>query len=1817
MIVSVLTLTANTVSASTQQNDFGTSGGDLPDTISNPNAVPNIIFSGQVSGNGQLIPASDYDYLKVILGSNEGLAAELSFDVRDDFDISLLDSSGHYLDTSWSSNPEYVTTNGSGYSGTVYIEIMSNTHQPPIYDENYTITIWKFSTSTGGGTTQNDLGTSGYDLPDSALDCIFTEEPTIWHGNGNSPVLSAELDLNGDNEDWLSYSLGTNMGFSFEISYSSTASQNGVLYNNDFELNMYDSNLNLIHSSSQNNPEYVTTNSSTSTTSHGGTIYIQINRISGFGQYDILFSSWSTSSSGVIFPQYDLQTGADLPNTVSSITMSGSTFVLNGLAPSYEPYSSGEFDVGDDDDWFAITLNPNEGVAIDLSYMFIYPPVNASPSVVNAFDLYIYDANMNLIDYSSISTGGALGIGTPESVTTNSSSTSMGHGGTIYVHIDRVTGFGPYQVQLWSWTTSSSVSSQNDLGVQNYDLPNTGTAIQSDPNFPLVLNGAAPLASGVDYAELDLNGDNDDWLSFTLNANEGFAFEITYPTTSINGTTSYINEFDLIMYDANMNQIDSSIANNPEYVTTNNTVTIPGASPHGGTIYIHIYRYSGFGTYDLEFWTWSTSSTGGGGNGSGGQQVPNPCNGGGIIGSGNVVPDILEPNNNIATASSASMLPIYCYGLSFDTSSDEDFFEIQTITGVTYYVNLSFSHANGDIDMEWTDSSGFSITGSYGISNTEQMQYTATTNGFTYVRVYTLGFSGSNYDIEITTDNPGGGQSFSYVDVTMNNLTNVTIEMTGLIVGDTYEYDYSTEVEYVNNGTVVTQALMGPYSFTATATSETVNYTIPSSEIEGDYSVEATLYDASGSMLHSDGDSIYQEVVVTETTSSTTGDIFASNITAGNQYTVFWFVFNLDMYTDAMNANPSLTAEDALNLSLIDEDYFNFTSTSTSDSWQVSWANPTTMDVHVFYATIFNQGAVVNGTGDGALGSHFVAFIPQLPSAIITDYSFSTTATTNDFTSEGLDLVPGDNYYQQFRVEDPSGADIEYSAVNSVTATAQNMSFGTFYYNTPSASGTYCLFTDLYDSNYVQIVGDYVCLQYVFDDDGDGVANEQDLCANTPPGSIVDVDGCADSEKDTDGDGYNDNVDDFPYDDTQWLDSDGDGYGDNSMGNAPDAFPYDNTQWSDADGDGYGDNPVGMNPDAFPFDPTQWADTDGDGYGDNQNGNNPDLWPTDSSQWTDSDGDGYGDNSTGTNGDAFPNDGTQWADADGDGFGDNINGNNADAFPNDGTQWADADGDGYGDNQNGNNADRFPDDNTQWYDSDNDGYGDNQNGNDPDAFPADGTQWADVDSDGYGDNQNGNNPDKFPQDSTQWQDGDLDGFGDNANGNNPDLCPGTPFGETVDANGCSTSQTDQDKDGIPDNQDACANTPAGEFVNGNGCSATQLDDDNDGVVNQYDLCPVTPQNAIVDSAGCADSQLDSDNDGINNALDSCPATNPGAPVDGFGCAANQRDIDGDTVNDNLDLCPNTPLSEIANNNGCSESQVDSDLDGVFNSVDECPNTTLTDLNGDGEFDVDSVGCSPVQYDDDNDMIDNTIDSCPATPSGEQVDSVGCSESQLDEDNDDIWNSDDLCFDTPQGQAVDQNGCSETQKDDDQDNLVNADDACPNTPTGEIVDNNGCSLRQLDSDGDGKNDLEDKFPNDPNEWEDSDGDGITDRLDAYPQDATRSEAEKEESGNGFMFILAALFAIGIIGALLVIKNKRPSESNSPFAAVNYEDQATEANIGQMYDAKAVPTIEQQQEPIQEQQQNQTWEENGVHWSMAPDGTLSYWDDATQSWLLFQN
>ncbi|MEM1190512.1 MAG: thrombospondin type 3 repeat-containing protein [Pseudomonadota bacterium] len=74
----------------------------------------------------------------------------------------------------------------------------------------------------------------------------------------------------------------------------------------------------------------------------------------------------------------------------------------------------------------------------------------------------------------------------------------------------------------------------------------------------------------------------------------------------------------------------------------------------------------------------------------------------------------------------------------------------------------------------------------------------------------------------------------------------------------------------------------------------------------------------------------------------------------------------------------------------------------------------------------------------------------------------------------------------------------------------------------------------------------------VGDTDGDGRFDDRDSCDATPGNEIgrVNAEGCGPSERDTDGDGVNDNLDAFPLDPDEQNDSDGDGFGDNEEINA-------------------------------------------------------------------------------------------------------------------------------------------------------------------------------------------------------------------------------------------------------------------------------------------------------------------------------------------------------------------------------------------------------------------------------------------------------------------------------------------------------------------------------------------------------------------------------------------------------------------------------------------------------------------------------------------
>ena len=72
----------------------------------------------------------------------------------------------------------------------------------------------------------------------------------------------------------------------------------------------------------------------------------------------------------------------------------------------------------------------------------------------------------------------------------------------------------------------------------------------------------------------------------------------------------------------------------------------------------------------------------------------------------------------------------------------------------------------------------------------------------------------------------------------------------------------------------------------------------------------------------------------------------------------------------------------------------------------------------------------------------------------------------------------------------------------------------------------------------------------------------------------------------------------------------------------------------------------------------------------------------------------------------------------------------------------------------------------------------------------------------------------------------------------------------IDGQGYLYIIMDSDGDGVIDSKDLCPNTPEGESVDSDGCSSSQKDSDGDGVNDNLDACPNTSAGANVDSSGC-------------------------------------------------------------------------------------------------------------------------------------------------------------------------------------------------------------------------------------------------------------------------------------------------------------------------------------------------------------------------------
>ena len=165
---------------------------------------------------------------------------------------------------------------------------------------------------------------------------------------------------------------------------------------------------------------------------------------------------------------------------------------------------------------------------------------------------------------------------------------------------------------------------------------------------------------------------------------------------------------------------------------------------------------------------------------------------------------------------------------------------------------------------------------------------------------------------------------------------------------------------------------------------------------------------------------------------------------------------------------------------------------------------------------------------------------------------------------------------------------------------------------------------------------------------------------------------------------------------------------------------------------------------------------------------------------------------------------------------------------------------------------------------------------------------------------------------------------------------------------------DDDEDGVSNSTDQCSNTPSGESVDANGCSQSQLDNDGDGFSNLDDDFPNDASRwSDNDGDGYSDQQnddlfpndasrwSDSDGDGYSDQQND----------DAFPSDANEwRDSDGDGWGDNSDEFPIDPLRwSDGDGDGYSDQQNDdafpndanewrdSDGDGLGDNSDEFPN----------------------------------------------------------------------------------------------------------------------------------------------------------------------------------------------------------------------------------------------------------------------------------------
>ncbi|MEJ2619411.1 MAG: putative Ig domain-containing protein [Candidatus Thiodiazotropha sp.] len=183
------------------------------------------------------------------------------------------------------------------------------------------------------------------------------------------------------------------------------------------------------------------------------------------------------------------------------------------------------------------------------------------------------------------------------------------------------------------------------------------------------------------------------------------------------------------------------------------------------------------------------------------------------------------------------------------------------------------------------------------------------------------------------------------------------------------------------------------------------------------------------------------------------------------------------------------------------------------------------------------------------------------------------------------------------------------------------------------------------------------------------------------------------------------------------------------------------------------------------------------------------------------------------------------------------------------------------------------------------------------------------------------------------------------------------------------AKIDSDKDGVFNPSDLCSDTPYGEAVDADGCSLSQIDSDNDGIVDSIDAFPSDPTEWLdTDTDGLGNNtDNDDDADGVLDIDDAFPLDNTESldtDADGVGDNADTDD-DADGVPDIDDTFPldATETVDTDNDGVGNNSDSDDDNDGVLDVDDKFP----LDANESVDTDGDGIG-NNMDFDDDNDSL---------------------------------------------------------------------------------------------------------------------------------------------------------------------------------------------------------------------------------------------------------